>query len=94
MSPPEKKYSVTELETLAVVWPMSHFHYHTCTETMSTLTTQQSSAVLDAPGQSNRQTCQMVDKSVWDNGKGVKGSPDSLLNKQIIRMLMPCLESL
>ena len=28
LSPPEKNYGVTDLETLAVVWAMSHFHYY------------------------------------------------------------------
>ena len=28
LSPPEKNYIVTKLETLTVVWAMSHFHYY------------------------------------------------------------------
>ena len=49
LSPPEKNYSVMELETLAVVWAMSHVHYYLCGHKINNHTAA---------------TCQVVDKSV------------------------------
>ena len=50
LPPPEKNYSVTELETLAVVWAMSHFHYYLYGHKVKVYTNHTVvKAVLDAP---------------------------------------------
>ena len=38
LNPSEKNYSVTELETLAVVWAVTHFHYYLYGNSVTVLT--------------------------------------------------------
>ena len=38
LKPSEKNYSVTELETLAVVWAVTHFHYYLYGNSVTVLT--------------------------------------------------------
>ena len=61
LSPAEKNYSITELETLAVVWAMSHFKYHLYNHPVTIYTDLSAVlAILDCPIYSNRETCSMV----------------------------------
>ena len=38
LTAPEKRYAITELETLAVVWAMSHFHSYLYEHDVTVLT--------------------------------------------------------
>ena len=50
LSPPEKNYCVMELETLAVVWATSHFHYYLYGHKVKVYTDHTAvRAVLEAP---------------------------------------------
>ena len=69
LSPPEKNYSVTELETLAVVWAMSNFHYYLYGHRVKVYTDHTAvRAVLDAPNLTGKHA------RWWTRvyGKGVK----------------------
>jgi len=55
LSPQEKKYGITELETLAVVWAMSHFHCYLYGHDVTVLTDHSAvKAVLGNPGGSTK----------------------------------------
>ena len=50
LSAPEKNYSITELETLAVVWAVSHFHHHLYGHVVTVVTDHTAvTAVLETP---------------------------------------------
>ena len=50
LTPQERNYSVTELETLAVVWAMSHYHYYLYGHSVKVYTDHSAVwAVLDSP---------------------------------------------
>ena len=50
LSVPEKNYSITELETLAVVWTMFHYHHHLYCHTVTVITDHTAvKAVLETP---------------------------------------------
>ena len=50
LAPPEKNYRITDLETLAVVWVMSHFHYYLYGHRVTVYTDHSAvRAVLEAP---------------------------------------------
>ena len=69
LSPSEKNYSVTELETLAVVWAMSHFHYYLYGHNVKVYTDHTAvKAVLDTPNPTGKHA------RWWTRvyGKGVK----------------------
>ena len=69
LSPSEKNYSVTELETLAVVWAMSHFHYYLYGHNVMVYTDHTAvKAVLDTPNPTGKHA------RWWTRvyGKGVK----------------------
>ena len=69
LSPPERNYGITELETLAVVWSMSHFHYYLYGHKVTVYTDHTAvRAVLDAPNPTGKHA------RWWTRvyGKGVK----------------------
>lgn len=50
LSPVEKNYSIIELETLAVVWGMSHFQLYVCNDSVTVYTDHSAvTAILDWP---------------------------------------------
>ena len=50
LSHSEKKYAITELETLAVVWAVSHYHHHLYGQSVTVLTDHSAvKAVLETP---------------------------------------------
>ena len=50
LSPSERNYSITELETLAVVWALSHFHYYRYNQCVTVYTDHSAvKAVLETP---------------------------------------------
>lgn len=55
LSPPEKNYSITELETLAVVWALSHFHHLLYGHAVTVVTDHTAvKAVLETPSPSGK----------------------------------------
>ena len=55
LSPPERNYGITDLETLAVVWALSHFHYYLYGHKVTVMTDHTAvKAVLDSPNPSGR----------------------------------------
>ena len=55
LSPPEKNYSVTELETLAVVWAMKHFHAYLYGHNVQVVTDHSAmKALLGSPSSSGK----------------------------------------
>ena len=53
LSPPERNYAITELETLAVVWAMSHFHLYLYGHSVTVFTDHSAvKAVLETPNPS------------------------------------------
>lgn len=55
LSPPEKNYGITELETLAVVWAISHFHAYLYGHKVTVLTDHSAvKAVLGTPSPSGK----------------------------------------
>ena len=54
-SPTEKRYGMTELETLAVVWAVSHFHYYLYGHNVTIYTDHTAvEAVLEKPNSSDK----------------------------------------
>ena len=61
LSPSEKNYSITELETLAVVWAMSHFHAYVYGNEVLVYTDHSAvKAILETP-KFKWETCTKVD---------------------------------
>ena len=57
LSPLEKSYAVTELETLAVVWACSHFHAHLYRHNVTVYTDHLAvKAILETPSPSGKHT--------------------------------------
>ena len=55
LSPPERNYAITELETLAVVWAMSHFHSYLYGHSVTVFTDHTAvKAVLETPSPSGK----------------------------------------
>ena len=55
LSPSECNYGITDLETLAVVWALSHFHYYLYGHKVKVITNHTTmKAVLDSPNPSGR----------------------------------------
>ena len=55
LSPSERNYGITDLETLAVVWALSHFHYYLDGHKVTVITDHTAvKAILDAPNPSGR----------------------------------------
>ena len=55
LSPPERNYAITELETLAVVWAMSHFHSYLYGHSVTVFTDHSAvKAVLETPNPSGK----------------------------------------
>ena len=55
LSPSERNYGITDLETLAVVWALSHFHYYLYGHKVTVITDHTAvKAILDAPNPSGR----------------------------------------
>ena len=55
LSPSERNYGITELETLAVVWALSHFHYYLYGHKVTVITDHTAvKAILDALNPSGR----------------------------------------
>ena len=53
LSPSERNYGITDLETLAVVWALSHFHYYLYGHKVTVITDHTAvKAVLDSPNPS------------------------------------------
>ena len=54
-SPSEHNYSITELETLAVVWAISHFHYYLYNQSVTVYTDHSAvKAILGSPNLSGK----------------------------------------
>ena len=69
LAPAEKNYGITDLETLAVVWAMSHFHYYLYGHQVTVYTDHSAArAVLEAPNPTGKHA------KWWlrVHGKGVK----------------------
>ena len=57
LNPQEENYSVTEFETLAVVWAMSHYHYYLYGHSMKVYTDHSAvKAILDSPNPTGKYT--------------------------------------
>ena len=55
LSPSERNYGITDLETLAVVWALSHFHYYLYGHRVTVITDHTAvKAILDSPNPSGR----------------------------------------
>ena len=55
LSAPEKNYGITELETLAVVWAVNHYHAYLYGHKVTVLTDHSAAkAVLDTPSSSGK----------------------------------------
>ena len=55
LSPLESEYGITDLETLAVVWALSHFHYYLYRHKVKVITDHTANkAILDSPNPSGR----------------------------------------
>ena len=55
LSPSQRDYGITNLETLAVVWALSHFHYYLYGHKVTVITDHTAvKAILDAPNPSGR----------------------------------------
>ena len=67
LSPQERKYAITELETLAVVWTISHFHSYLYGHSVTVFTDREGSAGDTEP---KREACPVVDKGVRERGEG------------------------
>lgn len=67
LSSTEKRHRITELETLAIVWAISHFHYYLCVMVYTEHTTVK--AVLGSPSLSGRQV----------NARLIQGQTSTLL---------------
>ena len=58
LSPSEKQYAITELETLAVVWSVSHFHAYLYGHNVQVFTDHSAvKAVLGTPSPSGKHAC-------------------------------------
>ena len=65
LSAAEHNYSITELETLAVVWAVTHFHSYLYGHSVTILTDHTAvKAVLETPKHLG-ETCQVVDQGLW-----------------------------
>ena len=55
LAPAERNYGITDLETLAVVWALSHFHYYLYGHKVQVITDHTAvKAILDLPNPSGR----------------------------------------
>ena len=55
LSLPEKNYSISELETLAVVWVINHYHAHLYVHEVTVLTDHSAvKAILETPSSSGK----------------------------------------
>lgn len=57
LSAPEKNYLITQLETLSVVWAVSHFHHHLYGHVVTVITDHTAvKAVLESPSPTGKRT--------------------------------------
>ena len=64
LAPTHKNYRITDLETLAVVWSASHFHYYLYGH-KGTVYNDHSSVKAVLETMSKWSTCSLVDQSIW-----------------------------
>jgi len=90
LNPQEKNYAITELETLAVVWAITHFHYYLYGHRVTVYTDHPAvKAVLETPNPSGKHA------RWWTRvyGRGVKEVQIVYRAGRETRLQMPCPEA-
>ena len=65
LSPLEKRYSVMELETLAVVWAVSHFHDYLYGHDVHIYTDHSAVKAIFGDTKPEQQACLLVEQYLW-----------------------------
>jgi len=66
VSSAEANYAISDLETLAVVWAVTHFCYYLCSHKVIIVTDHAAiKAILGAPNLIRTKACKMVEQGLW-----------------------------